>query len=461
MSLITITTQFLRRSLPLPSRRLILTYLTTVIALIGVSEFCLYFFILRNLEQQSNEKLLNLVEVAAPSLDIVKTEGLQKLDREGPWRNLFAEHKQSLEWFDSDGKLLAREGPSLLESSLKSNIVTDYSKEDFPQFKSWGHVRSVTIAVYTGDLDSELMLLEGYIRASESTEEAELIRNRLQLGLALGGALALLLISMNSVYLAQQKMMPVKQGLRRLKQVTNDVSHQLRTPLTRISMATEILLTHTDEIQPSDTRKLKIINDAVEQLKILIEDLLLLIRIDLTSNLEELEFSDVSLNLLLQNLKAQFAPLADSQSIDFQIQNLNDIYIKGNTAELDRMLKNFLENVFSYTESGGKVLVSVKLARETVIISIQDTGMGISASDLPLIFQPFWRGKLAKSKRPEGLGLGLTIARAIVQKHGGTIEVNSEPGQGSCFTIHLPFIRPKNAAAQGGIKQFSNSKITL
>ncbi len=461
MSLITIATiasHFLRRSFPLPPRRLILTYLTAAIAIIGASELFLYFFILRNLEQKSNQQLLTLVEVASPSLDIVKNEGVQKLEREGPWRNLFAEHKQSLEWFDGKGRFLAREGPNFLESSLNQSIAADQPKENFPLFKSWGHVRTVTIAVYTENLDSKTVALEGYIRASESTEEMDLIRYKLQLGLALGGTLALVLISISSVYLTQQAIMPIKQGFRTLKQVTTDVSHQIRTPLTRISMATEILLTHTDKIQPSDTRKLKIINDAVEQLKLLIDDLLFLVRIDLTSNLEELQFSDVSFNLLLKNLKARFDPLAHSKKINFQIQILNDISIKGNTAELNRMLTNLLENVFNYTEPGGKVLLSVKLTRETVIISVQDTGMGISTSDLPFIFQHFWRGELAKSEQPEGLGLGLTIARAVVQKHGGTLEVSSQPGQGSCFDVHLPFVRPKNAAAHEGLKQFSNSR---
>ena len=458
ISIATIATHFLRRSFPVPPRRLILTYLTAAIAIISASELCLYFFILRNLEQKSNQELLTLVEVASPSLDIVKNEGLQKLEREGPWRNLFAENKQSLEWFDGEGKLLAREGPSFLELSLQQSIVADQTKENFPQFKSLGQVRTVTIAVYQDDLHGSNAILEGYIRASKSTEEMDLIRNRLQLGLALGGSLALLLIVISSVYLTQKTIVPVKQGFRTLKQVTTDVSHQIRTPLTRISMATEILLTHTDKIQPSDTRKLKIINDAAEQLKLLIEDLLFLIRIDLTSNLEELQFSNVSLNLLLKNLKARFNPLAHSKKIDFQIQIVNDISIKGNTAELNHMLTNLLENMFSYTDPGGKVLLSVKLARETVIISVQDTGMGISTRDLPFIFQHFWRGELAKIKRPEGSGLGLSIASAVVEKHRGTIEVISQPGQGSCFTVQLPFVRPKNAVTYGGLKQFSNSK---
>ena len=452
MSLISFASQFLRPSFPLPSRRLILTYLTTAIAIISASELFLYFFIIRNLDRQSNQELLTLVEVAAPSLDLVKTEGLQTLEREVSWRNLFAEQKQSLEWFDSEGKFLAREGKSFLKSPLKQSIAAAQTPEDFPLYKSWGQVRTVTIAVYKEDLDSKTIVLEGYIRASESTEEVDLILNKLQLGLVLGWTLALLLISISSAYLTQQTIMPVKRGFRRFKQITTDVSHQLRTPLTRISMATEMLLAHTDKTQPSDTRKLKIIDDAVEQLKLVIEDLLFLIRIDSIANPEKLQFSEVSLNLLLGNLQSRFDSLAHSRKIDFQIQILDEISIQGNTAELNLMLTNLLENVFNSTEPGGKVLLSVNLARETVIISIQDTGIGISTRELPFMFQHFWRGELAKSKQTEDSGLGLTVAHAVAQKHGGTIEVSSQPGQSSRFAVHLPFVRTKNGARRTGFK---------
>ncbi|WP_246141415.1 sensor histidine kinase, partial [Hyella patelloides] len=437
MSLITVSTQFLRRRFPFPSKRLILIYLTTALSIVSVSNIFLYVFMTYNLEQQSNQELLALAEIAAPILEIVKVEGLQNLEQEVPWRDLFAEQKQSLDWFDSKGKLLAREGKNFQRSYFPQTIAAAKTREDFPFYKRWGQVRTVTIAVYTDNTEGKTETLEGYIRASESTEEINLIRNKLKLALTLRETIAMLLICTISIGFTQQTIMPVKHGLKKLKQLSSEVSHQLRTPLSRISMATEILLAHGDKIQSSETRKLNIINDAVEQLKRVIEDLLVLIRIDLTADPEELQFSDVSLNLLLQNLQARFVPLARSRNIDCQIQMPHNILIKGNTAELNRLLKNLLENAIDYTKPGGKVLVLTKLERKTVTISVQDTGMGITVEELPFIFQHFWRGELAKSKRTEGSGLGLTIAHTIVQQHGGKIEVDSQPGQGSCFKVHL------------------------
>ena len=431
--------QLLRRGFPLPPRRLIIIYLTVAISIISISEIFLYFFIIRNLDQESNQELLSLVEIAAPSLGIVKTEGLENIEKQLSWRELFAEHKQSLEWFDSQGQLLAREGQNFLEAPLKTTISEQVKPEDFPLFKRQGQVRTVTIAMYGEDSQqNQAVVLEGYIRASESTEEMDQIRNNLQLGLALGGSLALILISMSSIYLTQQAIMPVKQGFRKLKQMTTDVSHQLRTPLTRISMATEILLTHTDKIQPSDTRKLKIINDAVEQLRSLIEDLLFLIRLDLTANLEELQFSDVSLNLLLQNLRGKYQITAVKKSIDFQVTIEQKLTVKGNSSKLTKVLNNLLENAFQYTEAGGKVMVSGRLKGEEVIISIRDSGMGISQEELPHIYQYFWRGEAAKLKVADGPGLGLTIARAVIEQHGGQLEVTSQLGKGCCVFVFLP-----------------------
>lgn len=439
MSLIAISHHFTRRSFLSRSRCLIWMYLTTAIALIGFSELFLYFFIVRKLEQQSNHELLTLVELAAPSLDIVKTQGRQRLDQEIPWRNLFGEHQQSLEWFDSQGNLLAREGTVFLSPPLELDLSATRIHKIF-LFKRWGQIRTVTIPVYKNSLDNpdnHTVVLEGYIRASESTQATDLIRKQLQWGLALGGTLALVLIFTTSFYLTQQALIALKQKLNKLQQITTDISHHLRTPLTRISIATELLLARTDKIQASDVRKLKIINDAVKQLKRFIEDWLFLIRIYLTSNLEELNFSEVSLNLLLETLKVRFEPLAHSKAIDFQIQLLDNIFIRGDRAKLTRLLTNLLENAFKYTESGGKVSLSVKRQRKTVIVSVQDTGIGISTQELPLIFQHFWRGELAKTKHPQGFGLGLTIADAVAGQHKGKIEVISQPGQGSCFNLHL------------------------
>jgi signal transduction histidine kinase len=406
----------------------------------GTSGTSLYLFLINSFNQQLNQELLTLVEAAAPSLGRIKSEGRQSLDREVPWRNLFSKQEYSLEWYDSEGKLLAREGANFPSLSLFKTISPAELKEDLPVFQSQGRIQTVTISVYANNSDEQNPTLEGYIRASESTQEIEVILSKLRLGVVLGGITALVLVGISSIYLTREAMTPVKQGVQRLRTLTNDVSHQLRTPLTRISIATEILLSQRDKIQPDQARKLNIINNAVEQIKRLVEEMLFLVRTDMTSNPTEVEFSPVSLRRILQTLSEQFEPIAQARGINFQTQLLDNVLVRGDSDRLIRLFTNLLDNAFNYTDAGGSVVFSTKLSQETVIISVQDTGMGIADEHLPFVFQSFWRSELAKSKQPEGFGLGLTIAHAIVQQHRGEITVSSQRGRGSCFQVHLPLV---------------------
>ena len=436
MSLITISTQIFSRGFLLPRKRLLLSYLVAMICILGTSGISLYLFLIKNLNQQLDRELLTLVQAAAPSLDTVKSEGLQSLDREVSWRHLFSEQEFSLEWYDSEGKLLAREGTHFPRSPLFKTISSAQLNKGFPVLQRLGHIQTATISVYANNPDEKNPILEGYIRASESTQEIEVILDKLRLGLALGGTTALVLVSFGSIYLTKEALSPTQQGVQRISRITTDVSHHLRTPLTRISIATEILLSKKDKIQPEEVRKLNIINTAVEQIKRLVEELMFLVRTDLTSKLRE----RVSLKPLLQPLSEQFESIAQARGINFQTKLRSNVLVSGDSVKLTRLLTHLLENAFNYTEPGGSVFLSMKLSQGTVTISVRDTGMGIADGDLPFIFQGFWRSELAQSKNPEGFGLGLTIAYAIAQQHQGEITVSSEIGVGSCFQVHLPLV---------------------
>ncbi len=440
MSLLTISTQILRRGFPFPRRRLLLTYLIAMIAILGTSGISLYFFLIKSFNHQLNRELLTLLEAAAPTLDTIKNEGLQSLDKEVPWRNLFSEEEYSLEWYDPEGKLLAKEGSDFPLSSLFQTIDPKTLEEDIPIFQRHGRIETAIISVYANDSEEQNPTLKGYIRASESTHEIELIANKLRLGLGLGGTTSLVLVSISSIYLTKEALSPMKQGVYRLRRLTNDVSHQLRTPLTRISIATEMLLSQRDKIQPDQARKLNIINAAVDQLKQLVEELLFLIRTDITSNAQDVQFSRVSLKSVLQDLSEQFEEIALDREINFQTQLPVDVLVRGDSARLTRLFTNLLENAFNYANPGDSVFLSMKLSQGKVIVSVRDTGMGIATEHLPFIFQGFWRGETAQTQQPEGFGLGLAIADSITQQHHGKITVSSQIGVGSCFRVHLPVL---------------------
>ncbi len=438
MSLITISTQILSRGFLIPRKRILFSYLLAMMTIFGISGISLYFFLIKSLNQQLNQELLTLVEAAAPSLSVVKSEGKQSLEREISWRHLFSKQQFSLEWYDSSGKLLAREGNIITPSPLFTNISPAELRPGTPVFHRQGRIQTATISVHTNDREQEKLVLEGYIRASESTREIEAILGQLRLGLELGGATALILASISSVYLTTETVKPMKRGVQRLRRITTDVSHQVRTPLTRISIATEILLSQTSKTQTSQAKKLNIINSASEQIKRLLEELLFLVRTDIAFSTKELNFTYVPLMRILESLSEQFEPIARAKDINFQTQLSGNILIKADRDKLNRLLTNLLENAINYTDAGGSVFFSAKQSQKKVIITVEDTGIGISKEQLPLIFQDFWRSDAAKIKDPDGFGLGLVIADAIVQQHRGKITVNSKVGVGSRFQVHLP-----------------------
>jgi two-component system, OmpR family, manganese sensing sensor histidine kinase len=441
MFLFTISTRIFNQGFLIYRKRLLLKYLIFTVAISSISGISLYFFVIRSLNQQFDQELLTLVEAATPSLSIVKSEGKQNLEREISWVKLFSNQQYGLEWYDNQGKLLAREGHHFIQPPIFNNIQALKSTSKTFVFARLGKIRTATIAVYSRNSGDEKLLLQGYIRASQSTQEIEVVFAQLRLGLELGGATAIFLVGFSNIYLATETLKPLKKGIQRLRRITADVSHQVRTPLTRISLATEMLLNQTSKSQVSQARKLSIINAAVEQIRHLVEEVSFLIRIDTTPNVEKLRFNDVPLSEVLQSLSEQFTPIASSKGINLQTQLGKKIIIKGCQDELNRLLTNLLENAIRYTDAPGSVFLSVEQSQTKVIVTIRDTGIGIPRDHLPFIFQDFWRSETAKVKYPESVGLGLTIAEAIIQQHQGKITVISEVGVGSCFQVHFPLAK--------------------
>jgi hypothetical protein len=415
---------------------LLFIYLIAMTAIFGASGVTLYIFFSRSFHQQLNKQLLSLVQAAVPSLNTVKTKGSQSLDKDLPWRNLFSHRQQSLEWFDADGDLLAREGTIFSEFPPIEKISPSQLREGSPVFEKQDGAISVTIAIYSDTPDEKTLRLSGYIRGSESTQELETALNHLRMGLTLGGATALILITLSDIYLTQKTLEPLKQNFQELKQFTADVSHELRNPLTRIGIATDIMLSRSEEMKPSELKKLEMIDGAVTQMRKLLEDLLFLARTEAASTPKAK--STIALDKLLRDLQERFEPQAETKGISFQAQLRSGLSIKGNPDQLSRLFANLLENALKYTEAGGSITLSLNQANGSSVVAVEDTGVGIPQEYLPFVFQRFWRSDQIKAQKEEGSGLGLAICDAIVQQHGGDIGVNSKVGVGTCFWVTLP-----------------------
>jgi two-component system, OmpR family, manganese sensing sensor histidine kinase len=423
-------------------RRLMFAYLVVMTSIVGVSATLLYIFFERSMRQQLDHELITLAQAATPSFKIIKEQGEESLDQELAWQELFSRKKQSLQWFKVNGQTFAQVGEFFPKAPFPQKLLTSSDSRNSFLFQDEYNIRSVTIAVYVNEPEKNTLKLKGYIRASESNRELNSTLNQLRLGLWFGGATAMFLIAISSVYLTQLAFEPTLKNFQQLKQFAADASHELGTPLTKISFATEILLSYPEQIQrPSGQKKLQIINRATEQMKYLLSDLLFLARTDATETISYSKKSDVRIDLLLQQVAESLMAAARTKEIDFQIALDCPLVVKGNGAELNRLFSNLLGNAFKYTESGGKVTFSLEQSQRNAVIAVKDTGIGIAPEHLSCVFQRFWRDERVRKQKKEGSGLGLAIAKTIVQKHQGKITVESQIGLGSCFLVYLPLVK--------------------
>ncbi|NUN66795.1 two-component sensor histidine kinase (plasmid) [Pseudanabaena biceps] len=280
----------------------------------------------------------------------------------------------------------------------------------------------------------------GYLQLGRSLADYNHHLEQSKLILIVSLPIAFLIISIASWYLAGIAMKPVYSSYRQIQQFTADAAHELRTPLAAIRATVESTLS-SDAISELESRDiLQTINRQTVRLSELVQDLLLLSRMDL--QLITLQKQTCCLNEIVSDLVEEVSALAIQSDIDLELKvdNKSAIYVNGNEDQLYRLILNVLINAIHYTLEQGKVEVSIDHIDYHAIIQIQDNGIGINSSDLPNIFDRFYRVSNDRSRKKGGSGLGLAIAMAIAKAHGGSIQVKSELGEGSTFTIKIPSI---------------------
>jgi signal transduction histidine kinase len=219
------------------------------------------------------------------------------------------------------------------------------------------------------------------------------------------------------------------------------VSHELRTPLTSVSGYLEVLVEQeAGPLNITQERMLAVIDRNVERLRQLIEDLLLV------SNIEAGRLS-ITADVLDLGQVARAActavqPAAEKAGVVVTCIADEPITLRGDLEYLDRVVFNVLSNAVKFTQSGGTVTVTARTSGADAVLTVQDTGIGIPADDLPHLFTRFFRAGNAVRQTIPGTGLGLAIVSSIVERHGGTVTVDSEEGVGTTVTIRLPIAQP-------------------
>jgi signal transduction histidine kinase len=220
-----------------------------------------------------------------------------------------------------------------------------------------------------------------------------------------------------------------------LRQFIRDLSHDFRTPLTVISTSTYLLQKLTDpQRQQEQIDKLKTQSDRLKQL---FDELLTMTRLD--NEVDPLQMEPVDLNQLLGQILDSEKPAAQvkHQTVNFT-PAAKMPFIEGDAVSLRRAITAIVNNAITYTPEQGAIHIRTGLDAGHATIEVQDTGIGMSEDTLSRIFERLYRADDARSTHSGGLGLGLSIAKKIIEAHGGTISAQSIYGQGSTFQVALP-----------------------
>ncbi|WKZ46845.1 MAG: ATP-binding protein [Anaerolineales bacterium] len=215
------------------------------------------------------------------------------------------------------------------------------------------------------------------------------------------------------------------------------VSHDLQTPLTSMRAILEALSDGVVEEPETVKRYLHTAQRDVNSLSALIDDLFQMAQLDAGGF--PLNRADASLGDLVSDTLESFTQLAKGRAITLEGNVDSDVDpVHMDTQAIGRVLNNLIGNALRHTPANGRVSVWVRRANQRVEVTVSDTGEGIQADDVPHIFERFYRGEKSRSRATGGAGLGLAIARGIVQAHGGDIRVESETGKGAQFTFYIP-----------------------
>ena len=216
----------------------------------------------------------------------------------------------------------------------------------------------------------------------------------------------------------------IERDLKLEHRLTGDVAHELRTPLMAMQATVEAM---QDGVLPADDEHLEVVASEVRRLSRLIDAMLKLSRLE--NGTTELKIEKADLVRLVRGLVSSQHQLFHEKGLDPDL--------------IREAIVNLMSNAMRYTNADGWVKVSLRQDRSDVLISVQDTGIGIAKEDIPQTFSRFWRSDVSRERVSGGLGVGLAITKEIIDRHNGTILVESELGRGTTFTLRIPQRRPR------------------
>jgi len=376
------------------------------------------------------------------------------------------------------------DGKELLHSSNMplSVILAKMAQDSIVENKSYFGIVKITLAkkkffslrTFTLPVVGKVKVLY-FIQVSGSLKPIYFELNRLKAALLIFLPLAILLVIASGVFLTKRALRPVDDMTSAIRQITSknlnqtielpeandeikrlaetfntmlirlnqafssqqqliqDVSHELKTPLTALKGKQEVALNR--KRSPEEYESVLLVNlEVINRMSQLVENLLALARIENKDSV--LKTESINLADTIKQILSSMKPLADQKKILLHFLSHGQVFIQADANQVDRVISNIVDNAIKYTSNNGEV--NIKLSKENAFakIVITDTGIGIANDELSRIFDRFYR--IDKSRSSPGFGLGLSIAKSIIDAHKGKIEVESSPSKSTTFTVFLP-----------------------
>jgi OmpR-family two-component system manganese-sensing sensor histidine kinase len=334
----------------------------------------------------------------------------------------------------------ARSIASIQIFDAAGNMIDHYGPPGMPQLilrskemKSGAFI----MRVKTGPLKKDGKLV-GYLQIQLPTNGRDSAIYQYCLTTALFAPVVLISLVLISYFVSGKVARPTQETLRTLRNFVADAGHELNTPLTIIQVQIESLARKLKK-QSIDEKESTVITSAVSRMSLIVNDLMLLSEIE--GALKQSDHNNFDLSKLLTEITDEYREQFSRKELTMVVSLADDLRVDGNAEAMSHVFGNLLENACRYTPAGGTVTITAVSNGRLVTVSIADTGIGIPAESLPFIFDRFYRVDPSRSRESGGVGLGLAIAKAIVDNHHGKIEIQSELEKGSKFSITLPASR--------------------
>lgn len=347
------------------------------------------------------------IDDGRPSLDIWAGHARQRKDL----------IRATVQLYDSDKHLIKEYGPHGVTRLARGTLKGDH-----------GAVRSMFAPIERNSVSA------GYLQLQMPTDMYEDAINQFGIALIILAPVVAVAVGICAYVFSGAAVKPIEKTMLMLRRFVADAGHELNTPVATIEACLETVQ-DPSKIGDISSELFQMMKRASERLRHLSKDLIVLARIEDPES--ELHRTEVDLKEVVSTVVAEYEPLARTRQIAIDMEHFCDASIEAHEESIYEIFNNLIDNAIKYSPDRGKVSVGAEIKEQSLIITVSDNGHGIPSASVDHIFDRFYRADDSRTSSVGGSGLGLSIVKAAVERHGGSIAVESVEGEGTTFLISL------------------------